>query len=86
MREYEIYSGFKDKIWEIILEISLWGDQIHLNKKNSLDITVILKFKIKWNYQNLCLPYFHTVPFRFHLLASGAAFTVLNSASSGRHQ
>lgn len=44
MREYEIYSGFKDKIWETILEISLWGDQIHLNKKNSLDITVILKF------------------------------------------
>lgn len=39
MREYEIYSGFIDKILEIILEISLWGDQIHLNKKNSLDIT-----------------------------------------------
>lgn len=43
MREYEIYSGFIDKILEIILEISLWGDQIHLNKKNSLDITVIIE-------------------------------------------
>lgn len=33
-----------------------------------------------------CLPYFYIVHFRFHLLAPGAAFVALNSASSGRHQ